>query len=100
METAFMTLQEVAEYICFQPNTVYRKARKGDIPCHKIGRVLRFKKEEIDQWVKQQAEKQKGSAATDVISQEGVEDLLSLCGIGKSGKGDLAEKHNQYLYLQ
>jgi predicted DNA-binding transcriptional regulator AlpA len=40
METAFMTLQEVAEYICFQPNTIYRKARKGDIPCHKIACIF------------------------------------------------------------
>lgn len=33
-------------------DTVYRWIDKHDMPAHKIGRLWKFKKDEIDEWVR------------------------------------------------
>lgn len=48
------TAEEVAEYLGMHPQTVYAKARKGEIPSLKIGQARRFRPEEIDEWVDDQ----------------------------------------------
>ena len=40
-----MTVKEVAEYLRLDEHTVYRMARKGEIPAYKIAGQGRFKKE-------------------------------------------------------
>ena len=49
-----MTLKEVAEYLRLNEHTVYRMARKGEIPAFKIAGQWRFKKEVIDKWISEQ----------------------------------------------
>ena len=47
------TVEEVAEYLRLQPETVRAKARKGEIPAYKIGkRIWRFYLSEINAWLK------------------------------------------------
>jgi len=46
-----MTVKEVAEYLQLDEHTVYRMARKGEIPAYKIAGQWRFKKELIEQWL-------------------------------------------------
>lgn len=48
-----MTVQEVAEYLQLNRQTVYRKVRAGQIPAVKIGKVLRFKRDVIDGWLRE-----------------------------------------------
>ena len=50
-----MTLKEVAEYLRLNEHTVYRMARKGEIPAFKIAGQWRFKKEVIDKWISEQS---------------------------------------------
>jgi len=48
-----LTVDEVAEYLRLNRDTVLRKARKGEIPAIKIGyRSYRFYKEQIDEWLR------------------------------------------------
>ena len=47
-----LTVTEVAEYLGITSDTVYRKARSGDIPALRIGRLWRFPKDVIDDWLK------------------------------------------------
>ena len=47
-----MNVEQLAQYLQIDEQTVYRKARKGEIPSVRIGKLLRFKKEIIDQWLK------------------------------------------------
>jgi len=47
-----MTLEEVAEYLNVSKDSIYRLAQKGEIPASKIGNLWRFKREEIDEWMK------------------------------------------------
>ena len=49
-----MTVREVAEYLRVSAATVYKWARDEKIPCHRFGRLLRFKKHEIDELMKEQ----------------------------------------------
>ena len=47
-----MTVSEVAEYLRVNPQTVYRKAKAGELPAVRIGRAIRFRRSELDAWLK------------------------------------------------
>jgi excisionase family DNA binding protein len=49
--TKVLTLQEVAKYLRVHPSTVYRLAKKGQIPAFKLGSDWRFNLESIDEWL-------------------------------------------------
>jgi excisionase family DNA binding protein len=49
MEQEFLTLQQLAAYLNMKPSTLYAMA--CEIPHYRLGRLLRFKKPEIDEWL-------------------------------------------------
>ncbi|HDK26745.1 MAG TPA: DNA-binding protein [Candidatus Atribacteria bacterium] len=55
----YLTAKQVAEYLQVKPLTVYQWARTNKIPAIKIGRIWRFNKEVIDDFLKKQPEKGK-----------------------------------------
>ena len=59
MESDIMTIDEVSEYLRLKLKTAYHLAAKGDIPGFKVGGSWRFRRSEIQRWIKQQ-EKNKG----------------------------------------
>lgn len=53
METdQFMRVQDVARYLQMKPLAIYRKVQRKEIPFLKAGRSIRFKKEDIDRWLR------------------------------------------------
>ena len=48
-----MTVSEVAEYLRVNPQTVYRKAKTGEMPVVRIGRAIRFKRADLENWLTQ-----------------------------------------------
>ena len=46
-----MRVDEVAKYLGVVPDTVYRKARRGEIPAVKMGKIWRFPKDALDKWL-------------------------------------------------
>ena len=46
-----MNVDEVARYLRVVPDTIYRKARRGEIPAVKMGKMWRFPKETLDKWL-------------------------------------------------
>ena len=46
-----LTSKEIAEYLKLDQVTVRRKAIKGEIPAIRIGRRLRFDRDQIDNWL-------------------------------------------------
>lgn len=46
------TVEEIAKALRLHPYTVRRLSREGRIPAFKFGGQWRFKKEEIDKWIK------------------------------------------------
>ena len=53
--TRIMTVDEVARYLGVVPDTIYRKARRGEIPAVKMGKMWRFPKETLDKWLNDSA---------------------------------------------
>lgn len=49
-----MDVQEAAEYVGLSTFTVRRLAKQGLLPAAKIGRAYRFKKEDIDFYLRMQ----------------------------------------------
>ena len=45
------TAKDVAEYLGVNIQTVWEWARRGEIPCYRIGDFYRFKEVEIDKWL-------------------------------------------------
>jgi excisionase family DNA binding protein len=43
-----MTAAEVATLLALPKSTVYELARKGELPCARLGRTIRFLREEIE----------------------------------------------------
>ena len=54
MQTDIMTIKEVSEYLKLAEKTAYRLAAQGEIPGFKVGGSWRFRKADIDNWIKQQ----------------------------------------------
>lgn len=52
MNEQLMTAEEVAEYLRVRLTTVYEWAKKGKIPAARVGRLWRFRREEIETWVR------------------------------------------------
>jgi excisionase family DNA binding protein len=48
---AVMTIAEVAEYLRIPRASVYKLAQKGKIPCQKVGRHWRFRREAVERWL-------------------------------------------------
>jgi excisionase family DNA binding protein len=46
-----LTLQECSVYLKIAESTIYVLARNGKIPCQKVGRNWRFRKEALDRWL-------------------------------------------------
>lgn len=44
----WMTIRECAEYMRLTERAVYHMVYRNQIPYHKLGKRLRFKKEEVD----------------------------------------------------
>jgi excisionase family DNA binding protein len=51
MDSNFLTIQEVSQYLHIKPATLYSKVGGGEIPHYKVGRLVRFKREDIDRWM-------------------------------------------------
>ena len=58
MDTDIMTIREVAEYLKLTEKTTYRLVSEGELPGFKVGGSWRFRRSEIEKWIKiQEAEK-------------------------------------------
>lgn len=54
MEDAFLTTEEVLEYLQVNLRTVYRLIKAGKIPAVRVGRQWRFRKRDLDAWLETQ----------------------------------------------
>ena len=53
MDDNYISLEEAAEYLNIKPVTLRKWIKqKTDLPAHKIGRLWKFKRSELDAWVK------------------------------------------------
>ncbi len=48
-----LTIDELSTYLKIPKSTVYKLAQEGKVPCQKVGRHWRFRKEAIDRWLEE-----------------------------------------------
>lgn len=64
MDTEFLTVEEVAEYLRLPLSTVYKLAQDNKLPGFKVGKHWRFRKDAIQEWIR----KKENDRANNVIS--------------------------------
>ena len=47
----FLTVFEVASLLSVRPSTVYQWASLGEIPHYRLGRIVRFRRKDLEPWV-------------------------------------------------
>lgn len=52
MSDRWLSVEEIAEYLGVSKDTVYAWISKRCMPAHRIGRLWKFKSEEVDEWVR------------------------------------------------
>jgi len=52
MEDRWLSVDEIAAYLGIKRDTVYKWIADKQMPAHKVGRLWKFRKEEVDEWVK------------------------------------------------
>lgn len=63
-----LTLHEVSDYLRVSEQIVLDWAQKGEIPCGKLGDEWRFRRDEVDQWVKKKLAPPKPHSAQEPIA--------------------------------
>ena len=51
MENVFSTIEEISQYLKVKPSTIYAMVAEKRIPHFRVGRLVRFRKFEIDLWM-------------------------------------------------
>ncbi len=54
IDEAFLTTEEVLEYLHVTQRTIYRLIKAGRIPAVRVGRQWRFRKQDVDRWLENQ----------------------------------------------
>ena len=52
MEDRWLSVDEITDYLGIKRDTVYKWIGERGMPGHKIGRLWKFSKEEVDHWVR------------------------------------------------
>ncbi len=52
IEDRWLSVEEIAAYLGVKRDTVYKWIERKAMPAHKVGRLWKFRKEEVDQWVR------------------------------------------------
>jgi excisionase family DNA binding protein len=47
----FLTVFDVASLLNVRPSTVYQWASSGELPHYRLGRIVRFKRKDVEAWV-------------------------------------------------
>ncbi len=68
IDEAFLTTEEVLEYLQVTQRTVYRLIKAGRIPAVRVGRQWRFRKLDVDRWLESQQGRTARGAAPAAIA--------------------------------
>lgn len=51
MEDRWLSVDQICKHLGVSSDTVYRWIDRFDMPAHRMGRLWKFKKEQVDAWV-------------------------------------------------
>jgi excisionase family DNA binding protein len=52
MEDRWLSITEICKHLGVSNDTVYKWIDRHEMPAHRMGRLWKFKKDEVDVWVK------------------------------------------------
>lgn len=52
MKKRYIDVEEAAEYLSLTVPAIYQRCRTGDMPHHRLGRLLRFDIQDLDLWMR------------------------------------------------
>jgi len=52
MEDRWLSVDEICSYLGIKRDTIYKWINEKKMPAQKIGRLWKFKKDEVDEWVR------------------------------------------------
>jgi excisionase family DNA binding protein len=52
MDDRWLSVAEIAEYLGVSKDTIYTWIDARGMPAHRLGRLWKFRREEVDRWVK------------------------------------------------
>lgn len=52
MDDRWLSVEEIARYLGVSKDTIYTWIDTKGMPAHRLGRLWKFKREEVDDWVK------------------------------------------------
>ena len=52
MEDRWLSVDEIAAYLGIKRDTVYKWISEKQMPAYRMGRLWKFRKDEVDDWVK------------------------------------------------
>jgi excisionase family DNA binding protein len=53
MQDRWLSVDEIAEYLGVAKDTIYNWVTHKGMPGHKVGRFWKFKKDDVDSWVRE-----------------------------------------------
>lgn len=48
----WLSVDEIAEYLGVKRYTIYKWIERNNMPAHKVGSLWKFKRDEIDDWIR------------------------------------------------
>ncbi len=51
MTKEFLDIHELSEFLSIKRSTLYAMVESGDLPHYRIGRLIRFKRNDLDAWI-------------------------------------------------
>jgi len=55
MDVRWLSVDDVSAYLGIRRGTVYKWVERGGLPARKIGRLLKFRRSEVDRWVEERS---------------------------------------------
>ena len=52
MDNRWLSVDDICKYLGVSKDTVYRWIDKQGMPAHRLGRLWKFRMDEVDEWVK------------------------------------------------
>ncbi len=52
-DASVLTIADLSDYLKVPKSSLYKLAQEGKMPCQKVGKHWRFRKEAIDRWLEE-----------------------------------------------
>jgi len=52
VDDRWLSVEEIAAYLGIKRETIYKWLAEKDMPAHRVGRLWKFRKDEVDEWVR------------------------------------------------